>query len=45
MQPVYLHVTRALNGQDTGLVLLPSSIVGSAASLYAGYHMRVSFFP
>jgi hypothetical protein len=42
MQPVYLHVTRGLNGGQTGLVLLPSSIVGSASSLYAGWHMRVS---
>ena len=41
MQPVYLHVTRGLNGSQTGLLLLPSSIVGSAASLYAGWHMRV----
>ncbi|GFZ47341.1 hypothetical protein JCM24511_05084 [Saitozyma sp. JCM 24511] len=40
MQPVYLHVTRGLNGGQTGLVLLPSSIVGSASSLYAGWHMR-----
>ncbi|WRT69156.1 uncharacterized protein IL334_006140 [Kwoniella shivajii] len=40
MQPVYLHVTRGLNGSETGLLLLPSSIVGSLASLYAGWHMR-----
>ena len=41
MQPVYLHVTRGLNGSQTGLLLLPSDIVGSASSLYAGWHMRV----
>ncbi|CAD6577469.1 MAG: hypothetical protein TREMPRED_001957 [Tremellales sp. Tagirdzhanova-0007] len=40
MQPVYLHVTRGLNGSQTGLLLLPSDIVGSASSLYAGWHMR-----
>nr|WRH23635.1 Histidine phosphatase superfamily [Naematelia aurantialba] len=40
MQPVYLHVTRGLNGSQTGLLLLPSSIAGSASSLYAGWHMR-----
>ncbi|WWC73009.1 uncharacterized protein I206_106974 [Kwoniella pini CBS 10737] len=40
MQPVYLHVTRGLNGSETGLLLLPSSIVGSFSSLYAGWHMR-----
>ena len=45
MQPVYLHVTRGLNGSQTGLVLLPSSIVGSASSLYAGWHMSVSPLP
>ncbi|KAK4685900.1 sedoheptulose-bisphosphatase, partial [Tremellales sp. Uapishka_1] len=39
-QPVYLHVSRGLNGSQTGLVLLPSTIVGSASSLYAGWHMR-----
>ena len=41
MQPVYLHVTRGLNGSQTGLLLLPSDFVGSASSLYAGWHMRV----
>ena len=41
MQPVYLRVSRGLNGSQTGLLLLPSSIVGSASSLYAGWHMRV----
>ncbi|AAW43996.1 conserved hypothetical protein [Cryptococcus deneoformans JEC21] len=40
MQPVYLHVTRGLNGSETGLLLIPSSIVGSFSSLYAGWHMR-----
>lgn len=42
MQPVYLHVSRGLNGSQTGLLLLPSSVVGSISSLYAGWHMRVS---
>lgn len=42
MQPVYLHVSRGLNGRETGLLLLPGSIFGSATSLYAGWHMRVS---
>ena len=41
MVPVYLHVARGLNGSETGLLLFPTSIVGSAASLYAGWHMRV----
>ncbi|WVW79459.1 hypothetical protein I302_101428 [Kwoniella bestiolae CBS 10118] len=40
MQPIYLHVTRGLNGSDTGLLLLPSSVVGSLSSLYAGWHMK-----
>ncbi|KAK8843992.1 hypothetical protein IAR55_006785 [Kwoniella newhampshirensis] len=40
MQPVYLHVTRGLNGSETGLLLLPSSVVGAASSFYAGWHMR-----
>ncbi|WVQ63809.1 uncharacterized protein L199_001964 [Kwoniella botswanensis] len=40
MQPIYLHVTRGLNGSETGLLLLPSSIVGSLSSLYAGWHMK-----
>ncbi|KAK1922622.1 major facilitator superfamily domain-containing protein [Papiliotrema laurentii] len=40
MQPVYLHVSRGLNGRETGLLLLPGSIFGSATSLYAGWHMR-----
>nr|XP_031858907.1 uncharacterized protein CI109_005727 [Kwoniella shandongensis]KAA5525979.1 hypothetical protein CI109_005727 [Kwoniella shandongensis] len=40
MQPVYLHVTRGLNGSQTGLLLIPSSVVGAASSLYAGWHMR-----
>ncbi|ORY33117.1 major facilitator superfamily domain-containing protein [Naematelia encephala] len=40
MQPVYLHVTRGLNGSETGLLLLPSSISGALSSLYAGWHMR-----
>ncbi|KAL7421302.1 hypothetical protein Q5752_004187 [Cryptotrichosporon argae] len=39
-QPVYLHVVRGLDGSTTGLLLVPSSIAGSAASLYAGWHMR-----
>ena len=42
MQPVYLHVTRGLDGSQTGLLLLPSSVAGSASSLHAGWHMRVS---
>ncbi|WVR08976.1 hypothetical protein IAU60_006035 [Kwoniella sp. DSM 27419] len=40
MQPVYLHVSRGLNGSETGLLLIPTSVVGSLASLYAGWHMR-----
>ncbi|WVQ73605.1 hypothetical protein IAR50_003185 [Cryptococcus sp. DSM 104548] len=40
MQPVYLHVVRGLNGSETGLLLIPSSIVGSFSSLYAGWHMK-----
>ncbi|OCF35647.1 hypothetical protein I316_02702 [Kwoniella heveanensis BCC8398] len=40
MQPVYLHVTRGLNGSETGLILIPASIVGSVSSLYAGWHMK-----
>lgn len=38
--PLYLHVVRGYNGTDTGLILLPSTISGSAASLYAGWHMK-----
>ncbi|ODO09551.1 hypothetical protein I350_03154 [Cryptococcus amylolentus CBS 6273] len=40
MQPVYLHVVRGLNGSETGLLLIPSSIAGSFSSLYAGWHMK-----
>ncbi|KAL7412507.1 major facilitator superfamily domain-containing protein [Mrakia frigida] len=40
MLPLYLHVVRGYNGSKTGLILLPSSIVGSAGSLFAGWYMR-----
>ena len=38
--PLYLHVVRGYDGTHTGLILLPSTVTGSAASLYAGWHMR-----
>lgn len=40
MVPLYLHTVRDFNGTKTGLILLPSTITGSAGSLYAGFHMR-----
>ncbi|EIW67182.1 hypothetical protein TREMEDRAFT_64422 [Tremella mesenterica DSM 1558] len=40
MYPVYLHVARDFDGSRTGLALLPSSVMGPLASLYAGWHMR-----
>lgn len=40
MIPLYLHVVRGYDGTHTGLILLPSTFTGSAASLYAGWHMK-----
>ncbi|CDZ97896.1 Predicted transporter (major facilitator superfamily) [Phaffia rhodozyma] len=40
MIPMYLHIVRGYNGSQTGLILLPSSITGSAGSLFAGWYMR-----
>lgn len=43
LQPVYLQLVRGVDVLESGVLLIPFSVVSSSVSLYAGWHMRVSF--
>lgn len=42
MQPVYLQLVRNVDVLETGMLLIPFSIISSGTALYAGWHIRVS---